>query len=40
MRKIIVLTAVALIMGYTAQAQQLVFPRSQAEDTQGYMSPK
>ena len=32
------LTAIALMMGITAFAQQPTFPRSQAEDTKGYMS--
>ena len=32
------LTAIALMMGITAFAQQPTFPRSLAEDTKGYMS--
>ena len=32
------LAAIALMMGVTAFAQQPTFPRSQAEDTKGYMS--
>ena len=38
MKKTILLAVSALFMGYAAQAQEPVFPRSQAEDTKGYMS--
>ena len=38
MKKTILLAVSALFIGYTAQAQEPVFPRSQAEDTNGYMS--
>ena len=38
MKKSLLLVAVALIIGATAQAQVPTFPRSQAEDTKGYMS--
>ena len=38
MKKTILLAVSALFVGLTAQAQEPVFPRSQAEDTKGYMS--
>ena len=38
MKKTILLAVSALFMSYAAQAQEPVFPRSQAEDTKGYMS--
>ena len=40
MKKSIILAVAVLFVGYTAQAQKLVFPRSQAEDTKGYMNAK
>ena len=38
MKRSIILTAIALMATITASAQQMAFPRSQAEDTKGYMS--
>ena len=38
MKKTLLLAVSALFVGLTAQAQEPVFPRSQAEDTKGYMS--
>ena len=38
MKRSIILTAIALVTAITASAQQASFPRSQAEDTKGYMS--
>ena len=38
MKKTLFLAVSALFMGYAVQAQEPVFPRSQAEDTKGYMS--
>ena len=38
MKRTLLLAVTALMIGVTAQAQQPTFPRSQAEDTKGYMS--
>ena len=38
MKKTFLLAVSALFVGLTAQAQEPVFPRTQAEDTKGYMS--
>ena len=40
MKKSIIMAAAALVMSHTAHAEKFVFPRSQAEDKNGYMSEK